>query len=304
MGRKWAMNNGGPQVTETMADQVERKHCHSGIGLRLVLRYARSYLVPSYTIGPPMFARTQLLAFLAIAAMASFVHAEDSAPLKVLLITGGCCHDYDFQTNALKKAAADRDVTIEWTVVNEGGKGTSAQIDLYKNAEWAKGYDVVVHNECFAKTTDEEYIRSITKAHKDGANAVVIHCAMHTYRDAKIDDWRQMLGVTSKHHEHKSNYVVTPEKPDHPAMKDFPKKWTTPNDELYVILKVWPNTEVLAVSVSEKTNEAQPVIWTNTYGKSRVFGTTYGHSNETFEDKVFLDTVINGLVWASKGTGR
>ena len=220
-------------------------------------------------------------------------------PLKVLIITGGCCHDYDFQTAQLKQAAKDRGVAIDWTVVNDGGKGTSAEIEFYSNPEWAKGFDVVVHNECFAKTTNEDYIRSITKPHLAGTNAVVIHCAMHTYRDAKIDDWRQMLGVTSRRHEHKSNYLVKNVKPDHPAMKEFPKEWTTPNDELYIIEKVWPNTEVLATSISEKTEKVHPVIWANKYGKARVFGTTYGHSNETFEDKVFLDVVINGLQWAA-----
>ncbi len=225
--------------------------------------------------------------------------ADEAKPLKVLLITGGCCHDYPFQSMSLQNAAKARKLRVDWTIVDQGGNGTDAQIDFYQNPDWAKGFDVVIHNECFAKTTDEKYIRKITKPHFEGTNAVVIHCAMHTYRDAKIDDWRQMLGVTSRRHEHKSNYLVRNAKPDHPAMKDFPTEWTTPNDELYVIEKVWPNTEVLATSVSEKTGDLHPVIWTNTYGKSRVFGTTYGHSNETFEDKVFLDVVINGVKWAA-----
>ena len=73
----------------------------------------------------------------------------------------------------------------------------------------------------------------------------------------------------------------------------------TPSDELCIIEQVWPNTEVLATSISEKTDKMHPVIWTNTYGKARVFGTTYGHANETFEDKVFLDVVINGVKWAA-----
>lgn len=227
--------------------------------------------------------------------------ADEPTAIKALLITGGCCHDYPFQTDALKKAAADRKVKVEWTVVNEGGKGTEAKIDLYDDPNWAAGYDVVVHNECFANTKDEDYIRRITDAHRKGANAVVIHCAMHTYRAAKIDDWRQMLGVTSRHHEHKSHYPVRNVAADHFVMKDFPEEWTTPNDELYVIEKVWPNTKVLATSISEKNGKAHPVIWTNQFGKARVFGTTYGHANETFEDKVFLDVVINGMVWAAQG---
>ena len=138
---------------------------------------------------------------------------------------------------------------------------------LYDDPDWAKPYDVIVHNECFANTTDPEYIRRITKAHKAGANAVVIHCAMHTYRAAKIDDWREFLGVTSRRHDHKSNYPVKVEKTDHPIMQGFPKGYKTPNDELYIIEKLWPNTQVLATSPSERDGKLHPVFWTHKYGE-------------------------------------
>ena len=68
----------------------------------------------------------------------------------------------------------------------------------------------------FANTADPEYIRRITAAHRAGVPAVVIHCAMHTYRAAEIDDWRELLGVTSRHHEHQSEYVVSNAMPEHP----------------------------------------------------------------------------------------
>ena len=44
-------------------------------------------------------------------------------------------------------------------------------------------------------------------------------------------------------------------------MQGFPEQWTTPRDELYIIEKVWPQTEALAVAKSERSGEAQPVIW-------------------------------------------
>ncbi|HUR45601.1 MAG TPA: hypothetical protein VMZ27_06925, partial [Candidatus Saccharimonadales bacterium] len=93
--------------------------------------------------------------------------AESLKPLRALLITGGGFHNYPFQVIALTNAVA-RLAQVEWTVVNEGGSGTKAQIPLYDNPDWAKGYDVVVHNECFADTTDTNYIRKIVQAHKAG----------------------------------------------------------------------------------------------------------------------------------------
>jgi len=233
--------------------------------------------------------------------------AEPAAPaakiysgqkIRALLITGGCCHNYQFQATALTEGIEKR-VDIEFDVVNEGGKGTRAMIDLYSDPKWAEPYDVIVHNECFAGTDDPDYIRKITAAHKAGKPAVVIHCAMHTYRSAKIDDWREFLGVTSKRHEHQSNYPVVSVAKDHPIMADFPETWTTPKDELYIVTKTWPNTKPLAYSVSEKTGKKQPVLWVSNFGKARVFGTTYGHSDATFRDQVFIDLLARGTAWAA-----
>ncbi|MES2982185.1 MAG: ThuA domain-containing protein [Verrucomicrobiota bacterium] len=218
-------------------------------------------------------------------------------PLKVLIVTGGCCHDYEFQSAAMI-AGIPKHAKVEINLVNEG-KGTDAQIPLYDDPNWAKPYDVVIHNECFANTNDEAYIRKITEAHKAGTPAVVVHCAMHTYRSAEIDDWREFLGVTSKHHEHQSKYPVKVVKADHPVMKDFPVDWITPMDELYIITKVWPKTTVLATSKSEKSREENPVIWVNDFHGTRVFGTTYGHTNETFSDPVFIKLLADAVVWAA-----
>ena len=228
----------------------------------------------------------------------SIVRADDS-PLKILLVTGGCCHDYDFQTKAMQLAFEKRDVKAVWTVVNDGGNGTDAQIPLYDNPNWSEGFDVVIHNECFAKTTDADYIRKITSPHREGTNAVVVHCAMHTYRDAKIDDWREMLGVTSRRHDHQSHYPIAVVAADHPIMEGYPADHVSAMDELYIIEKLWPTATALATSKSERDGKSHPVIWVNQFGKARVFGTTFGHSSETFQDDVFLQTLVNGTKWAA-----
>jgi uncharacterized protein len=219
-------------------------------------------------------------------------------PLQVLLVTGGCCNNYTFQTEALTNAVGKL-ARVQWQIVNEGGTGTRAQIGLYSNPDWAKGFDVVIHNECFADTADTNYIRRITSAHKAGVPAVVIHCAMHTYRAAPSDDWREFLGVTSRWHDHQSRYPVKWLMTDHPILKGVPEQWTTPMDELYVIEKVWPNTKVLATSASERDGKSHPVFWINQYGAARVFGTTYGHTEDTFRDPIFLGIVSRGVLWAA-----
>lgn len=246
-----------------------------------------------------MLTRILLASFLSSLLMFNAASVSAAGPMKVLLVTGGCCHDYEFQTARLLEAFAKHNVEVDWKIVNEGGSGTDAEIDLYQQQDWAKGYDVVIHNECFASTKSEDYIRKITSVHKQGTNAVVIHCAMHTYRASQVDDWREFLGVTSRRHDHQSNYPVKVVERDHPIMKNFPEKWVTPKDELYIIETLWPNAKPLATSVSEKSKDSHPVFWVNEYGKARVFGTTFGHSNATFEDQVFQDAVVRGTLWAA-----
>jgi type 1 glutamine amidotransferase len=39
-------------------------------------------------------------------------------------------------------------------------------------------------------------------------------------------------------------------------------------------------------------------MWTNTFGKARVFGTSLGHHNETMNTAEWLGVVSRGLLWA------
>jgi uncharacterized protein len=224
---------------------------------------------------------------------------EAPKPLRALLITGGCYHNYAIQTQQLTNAVA-KVANVEWTIDLQPCTGsTRAELPLYDNPDWAKNFDVVIHNECFADTTNHVYIRKIVNAHKAGVPAVVIHCAMHTYRATDIDDWREFLGVTSKRHDRQARSAVKLLEPQHTILKGMPENWTTPMDELYNIDKLWPNAKALASSTSAENGKTFPVIWINQYGKARVFGTTFGHSDATWQDPVFQAYVSRGILWAA-----
>jgi len=221
-----------------------------------------------------------------------------AAPLRALLVTGGCCHAYEKQAVAFV-AGMKKFGDVEWTLVNEGGNTTRGEIPLYNNPDWAKPYDVIVHNECFADTDDPAYIRKITTAHRAGKPAVVIHCAMHTYRAATVDDWREFLGVTTRRHDKSAHHVVVPVVAGHPVLRGFPARWETPVDELYIIEKLWPGAKAVATAVSLSDGKTYPVIWCNDYHGTRVFGTTFGHGLATWDDPVFIELISRGLLWAA-----
>jgi type 1 glutamine amidotransferase len=241
--------------------------------------------------------------------MVMAVASSAAEPLKVLYITGGCCHDYNQEKVIIPEGVKAR-ANVAFTVVHAGGSGTAYKgitNSLYQKADWAKGYDIVIHNECFADDADLEYVEKVLAPHRAGLPAVVVHCEMHTFRSLKTNVFREFLGVTSTHHGPQHPLDVKVVKAEHPIMKGFPVDWKTGDEELYFIDKIWPGAVVLATACDKKkgadgawveTERSHALIWANTYGKGRVFGTTLAHANKTFSDPVFLDMFTRGLLWA------
>lgn len=227
--------------------------------------------------------------------------AEDPQPLRGLLVCGGCCHDFTAQKKILSEGISAR-ANVTWTIVHEdapkGADERNHKVSIYLKPEWWKGYDVVLHSDCFGMVSDNAFIDGIAQAHKEGVPAVILHCASHSYRAGTTDEWRKCVGITSRSHEKRRDLTVKVTNPGHPVMKGFPAEWLNKNDELYKNEHLWPNCIPLAQSYGEETKKDHVVIWVNTYGKGRVFATTLGHTNETMSDPVYLDLVTRGLLWS------
>ncbi len=220
-------------------------------------------------------------------------------PLRALLVTGGCCHDYESQKKILTEGISAR-ANVDWTVIHEGDdEGKNHKFSIYGKPDWTKGFDVVVHNECSGFVTNVDWVERITQPHFEGVPAVVIHCAIHSYRQSTTDEWRKLLGVSSYRHQARRPFEVVTLQPQHPVVKGFPVRWQDSPDELYEVTKLWPGCLPLAEGVTPgEDKNRHPVIWVNTYGKARVFGTTLGHGNDTMERKEYLDLVTRGLLWS------
>ena len=223
--------------------------------------------------------------------------AEPTKPLEVLYITGGCCHDYEAQKKIISRGLEAR-ARIKVTVVHEGGDAKDHKVSVYTKPDWSKGYDVVFHNECFGDQKDPEFITSIVAEHAKGTPAVMMHCAMHTFRKSEIDAWQKLIGVTSPGHGKHYPYVARTVA-EHPVVRGLPKEWQLPQEELYYVDKLWPTATALAEGMSQVRQALQPVIWVNQYEKARVFATTIGHYNHTVELPEFLDLVTRGTLWAA-----
>jgi type 1 glutamine amidotransferase len=228
--------------------------------------------------------------------------AAEARPLRVLLITGGCCHDYSAQKDLLKKGLEER-AHVEVTQVHTGDKTTKARFDIYEKADWARDYDAVIHDECSADVKDLPYVQNILQAHKAGVGAVNLHCAMHCYRTG-TDDWFQFVGIQSTSHGPQEPIALRFVDASHAVTRGL-ENWTTIKEELYNNVKVFPTAHPLARGRqvvkrrdgTEKTEDAV-VAWVNEYGKGKVFSTTLGHNNGTVSDPRYLDLVARGLLWS------
>ena len=252
----------------------------------------------------------KVLSLLLVAALlAPFAHTEDAAnvkTLRALLICGGCCHDYLKQQDIIKKGLEAR-ANIEVTIAYEPDKGTKKLNPVYENADWAKGYDVIIHDECSADVKDIEIINRILKPHKDGLPAVHLHCAMHCYRSEgfpKATPWFELTGLATTGHGPQEPIAISYVDKEHPITKGL-ADWTTIKEELYNNLNVYPTAHALArgkQSIKQKDGTVKDaesmVTWTNEYGKTRVFGTTLGHNNATVEDARYMDLIARGTLWA------
>ena len=261
-----------------------------------------------------------LLALTALVGLTSTLAAEQK-PLRVLVVAGGCCHDYATQKEVLKKGIEAR-VNAVVEVAYDPTKSTKPLFDLFKSPDWGKNFDVVVHDECAADITDQAYVANIVNAHKNGLPAVNLHCAMHSYRWGSFKEpvkagadnasWYEMLGLQSTGHGPQQPIAITFTDKSHPVTTGL-ADWTTINEELYNNVQIL-GAKTLATGlqkVPEKkdkkgkvtpASEANAIVaWTNEFGpkKTRIFSTTIGHNNATVEDARYLDLVARAVLWSA-----
>lgn len=266
-----------------------------------------------------------LCTLLLAASALSCLTAADTPPIKILLLTGGCCHDYKAQKDILKTGIMERlNATVEQIHTDSGS--TKPPLPIYGNPEYAKGYDLVIHDECAADISDPVVIQGVLKPHKvDGIPAVNLHCAMHCYRFGNFHDpvkpdadnaaWYEYMGLQSTGHGAQIPIAIHFLDPANPITKGL-ADWTTIHEELYNNIQILTGQGLAkgTQSTPKKTKGADGketvtstedvttvVVWTNLYTdkKTRVFSTTIGHNNETVSDPKYLDLVTRGVLWAT-----
>lgn len=252
------------------------------------------------------------IAMVAMAFVATSVRAEGPGPkpIRALLVLGGCCHDYAEQKELLSRGITER-AHVEVVIAYDPDTTTRHLNPVYESADWAKGFDVVIHDECSSDVKDLALIDRILEPHRKGLPAVILHCGMHSYRSEgypeKVTPWFEFTGLQSTGHGPQAPIEIQFAHVAHPAIEGL-ENWKTINEELYnnstgklldTATMLARGKQMVKTRAGKENLHDYAVVWTNNYrDTTRVFATTLGHNNGTVGDPRYLDLVTRGLLWS------
>ncbi|MEM8670100.1 MAG: ThuA domain-containing protein [Planctomycetota bacterium] len=258
-------------------------------------------------------------AFLAISATLA-----EETKLKALIVDGQNNHNWKATTPVLKDYLEKAGI-FDVDVATTGTKDTTGFNPPFSD------YSVVVLN-YNGRAWPEETQTSFVDYVRNGGGVVVYHAANNSfpkwkeyntiiglggwggrnekdgpyirYRNGEVvrDTSPGRGGSHGKQHE----YVVDTIDMEHPITKGLPAKWRHVSDELYDRLRgPAENLHVLATAYSDKatggTGENEPVLFTISYGKGRVFHTVLGDNVKQMDCVGFAVTLQRGTEWAATG---
>lgn len=152
-----------------------------------------------------------------------------------------------------------------------------------------------------------EQMNALKKYLKDGKPLVGIRTANHAFTardkiEEGFEDWpgfvADILGCENRGYgpvEPGISVSINSDALKNSIVKGCPKQWHS-NGNVYLVKPLLDTTA--KVLLTGRANDiTEPIAWTRTAGKSRVFYTSLGYP-EDFKNDAFTNLLINGMKWA------
>jgi hypothetical protein len=252
--------------------------------------------------------------------------------IRVVIIDGQNNHNWRATTPLMKREleSSGRFTVDVATYLAKNDKNPSAATTVPFPPDLGK-YDVVLSN-YYGQPWPAEFDKALADDLRTGKIAlVIVHAANNSFE--KWGEYNRMIGMGWRNnkfgrrlfvdasgkevvvpqgegpgagHGARHPFLVTVRDPDHPVTKGMPREWLHAKDELYHGMRgPAENVRLLATAFDEKkffgTGANEPMMWTVTYGKGRVFHTPMGHDVEAMRCVGFLTTLQRGTEWAATG---
>lgn len=235
------------------------------------------------------FASWLFAALLFLTAGVQTIHAAVKPINQVLVLDGGCCHDWG-KISPLIQELLESTRAFEVTITNDRD---------YLIADNISAFDQVILT-TQGGVISEEQKAGLLGFVKSGGGLTVNHAAAGAFReqdDGAVDYFR-MLGGKFLSHKYKK-FRVEIEDPDHPITRNLAAFEIEDEDYIH---EYYPESPIHVLLRRPDDNE--PVSWVREYGKGRVFYIALGHKAEAWNNRTFQKMLVRGVFWTADSPAR
>jgi uncharacterized protein len=192
--------------------------------------------------------------------------------------------------------------------------------DVFGSGDFAKGgskqsegrnldyFDAVVfYTNGSPPMTDQQKRDLLAFVHDDGKGFVAVHTATASFYEWPA--YGEMVGGYFDNHPWSVfEAPVIVERPDFPGWRDLPHEFTL-RDEFYQYKAPYSRDQVdvlasldaskldLANKNVHRTDRDFPIAWVKNYGRGRVFSSTLGHTDQSWDDPRVQAIYLEGIKW-------